>query len=82
MCSSSNFIRLIKYIEIFCVWYVAYNETDEVHEWFWWGDLMAGVNVEFLNVDGKTILKWIINKWHGCRIALIWLRKGTVGDIL
>ena len=69
-------------IKILCVWYVVYNETDEVHEWFWWGDLMAGVNVEFLAVDGRTILKWIFDKWHGGRTGLIWLRKGTVGDFL
>jgi len=49
---------------------VAYNETDEVHEWFWGGDLMAGVHVEYLDVDGRTILKWIFNKWYGSRTGL------------
>jgi hypothetical protein len=48
-----------------CVGYVAYKETEEVHAWFWWGDLMEGVHLKYLDVDGRTILKWILNKWHG-----------------
>jgi len=38
---------------------VANKEAEEVHEWFWWGDLMAGVHVEYLDVDARTILKWM-----------------------
>jgi hypothetical protein len=33
----------------------------EVHTGFWWGDLREGDHLEDLGVDGRTILKSILN---------------------
>ena len=45
ICSSTKIIRLIKSIRIRCVGHVTYKETDEVHAWFWWRDLMEGIHL-------------------------------------
>jgi hypothetical protein len=39
--------------------------TGEVHTGFWWGNLMEKDHLEELRVNGRTILKWICNKWDG-----------------
>jgi hypothetical protein len=33
-----------------------------VHRGFWWGDL-RGHHLEYQGVDGRIILKWILEKW-------------------
>ena len=38
--------------------YGAYGK-GEVHTGFWWGNLMERVNLEDVDVEGKTMLKWI-----------------------
>jgi hypothetical protein len=30
-----------------------------------WGDLTDRDHLEYLNKDGKTVLKWIFKKWDG-----------------
>jgi len=29
----------------------------------WWGNLREGDHVEDIDVDGRIILKWIVQKW-------------------
>jgi len=29
----------------------------------WWGDLSEGDNLKNLGVEGRVILKWILNRW-------------------
>jgi len=50
---------------------------------FWRGNLRERDHLEFLGIDGKILLRWIIRKW-GVRVwtGLIWLRIGTGGDHL
>jgi hypothetical protein len=35
--------------------------------------------LEVLGVDGRIILKWLIKKFYGARVGLIWLRIRTRG---
>ena len=40
----------------------------EVYTRFWWGNLREGYHLEYPGVDGRIILKWIVEKWdvkHG-----------------
>jgi hypothetical protein len=32
---------------------------------FWWGKPREGEHLKDQGVDGKTILKWILEKWDG-----------------
>jgi len=34
-----------------------------IYAGFWWEDLMVKDHLEYLEVDGRTILKWIFKKW-------------------
>jgi hypothetical protein len=34
---------------------------EEVHTWFWWGNLRKGGHLKDLGVDGRIILKWIFD---------------------
>jgi hypothetical protein len=45
-------------------------ETEEMHTGFWQRSLREGNHLEDLDVDGRTILKWVFNKWNG-RMALL-----------
>ena len=70
----SRGFRLVDGQEMRHVW-----ETEEVHTGFWWGDLSD----TDLGVDGRIILKWILNKWAGeAWTGLIWLRIRTGGGRL
>ena len=45
---------------------------------FWWENLRKRYHFEDLGVDGRIILKWILNKLAGrAWTELIWLRIGT-----
>ena len=41
------------------MWYIW--GPEEVHTDFWQGDLREGDNLEYLDIDGRIILKWIIS---------------------
>ena len=32
---------------------------------FWWGNLRAGDHLEDPGIDGRIVLKWILQKWDG-----------------
>ena len=34
-----------------------------MHAGFWWGNLREGDNLKDLRIDGKIILKWILEKY-------------------
>jgi len=45
-----------------------------------WGDRTERDRMENLDVDGRTILKWIFKKWTGeAWTGLLWFRIGTRG---
>jgi len=45
--------------------HVARMGTGEVHTGFWWGDPREGNDLEDLSVDGRIILKWILESGMG-----------------
>jgi hypothetical protein len=38
---------------------------EEMHIGFWRGNLREGDHLEDPDVDGRTILKWIFERWDG-----------------
>lgn len=51
----------------------------EMHVGFWWENLKEIRHLEDLEVSGRIILKWIINKYDGMTfIGYIWLRIETM----
>jgi hypothetical protein len=55
----------------------------EVHTGFWWGDLRKGRHLEDPVVDGRIILKYILNKGNGgSRTGLICPRMETRGAVM
>ena len=58
-------------------------ETGELRTRFWWGNLREGDHLEDLGVDGRKILKRILQKRYGEALSqFIWLRMGTGGGHL
>jgi hypothetical protein len=56
---------------------------EKMHRGFWWGNLKERDSLEDLGVDGRGIIKWILNKedmrsW----IGLIWLKNVTISGLL
>ena len=43
---------------------MARMEEKEVHTKFWLGDLRERGRLEDLRIDGRIILKWIVQKWN------------------
>jgi hypothetical protein len=57
--------------------------NDKMHTGFWWGSLRKGDHLEYPVVDGRIILKCILQKWNmGAWTGSIWLRIGTGGGLL
>jgi len=59
------------------------REREEMHRGFWWRNLREGDHLEYLGIDVRMILKWILNKlgekvWMG----FIWLRIEASGRLL
>jgi hypothetical protein len=53
-----------------------------MHTAFCCVNLREGDHLEDPGVDGRIILKWILEKWVRVWIGSIWLRIGTGGGIL
>jgi hypothetical protein len=79
--SSPNIIWVIKKTEVgraCSTW-----GRVEVHTGFQWGNLREGDHIEDLGIDGRVILKWILEKWDGGTwTRSILLRVGTGGRLL
>jgi len=57
--------------------------TEQVHVGYWWGDLRKRKHFKILDVDGRIIFKWILNKWDGeACTGFLWLSMGIVGGRL
>jgi hypothetical protein len=54
----------------------------EVHTGFHCGNLREEDHLEDPGVDGRIILKYILEKWDGAQTGLVWLRIGTGGELL
>jgi hypothetical protein len=44
--------------------YVTFWGRGEMYTGFWWGDQSEADHLEDLDIDGKTIIKWVFKKWH------------------
>jgi hypothetical protein len=54
-----------------------------MHTKFWSKSLKGRVHLEDLNIDGKIVLAWILEKWdRKVWIICIWLRQKTRGRLL
>jgi hypothetical protein len=63
--------------------HVTHMGREEVHTWFWWGNLRKRDHLEDLGVGDRIILKCVFRKCHwGEWTGLIWLRIGTGGGLL
>ena len=83
LCSSPNFIRVIKSRKMRWAGHAARMREKEVHTEFWWGNLKGRDHLEDAGLDGWMILRWIFRKWDGeAWTGLIWLRTGTGGRLL
>ena len=62
---------------------MARRGRKEMHTGFWCGDLKERVHLEYLSVDGRKILNWMLKKRvERARGGLIWLRIGKKGMML
>jgi hypothetical protein len=58
-------------------------DGEKVHASFWWGSLREGDHLKDPDVDGKILLKWILEKWDGeAWNVIMWLRIGTGSGLL
>jgi hypothetical protein len=48
-----------------------------VHTGFGWGDLTEGDHLKDLGIDGRIILKWIVEKWV---VRVDWIDVAQYGD--
>ena len=35
-----------------------------MHKWFWWNTIKERIHLEAISLDGRTLLKWILDKQH------------------
>jgi hypothetical protein len=62
---------------------VARNEEKKNVYPFWWGNMKERGHLEYLDIDGKVILKRILKKYNGMvHTGLISLTRGTCGLLL
>jgi len=56
---------------------------EEVNTLYWCGNLRERNHLEDPGVDGRIILRWVVQEvgW-GAWTGLIWLRRGTGGGLL
>jgi hypothetical protein len=53
------------------------GKRKKLHAWFWWGNPREEVHLDDLGVDGRIILKFILQNRIGVLwTGLIWLRLG------
>jgi hypothetical protein len=63
------------------MWHI--RGRGEVHTGFWWGNQRKRGNLKALCVNGRIILKYILNKLDGrACTGFIWLRRGKNGGLL
>jgi hypothetical protein len=60
-----NIIRVIKSIRLKWAGHVARTGRGQVHTGFWWGNIRERDHLEGAAVDGRIILKWILENWDG-----------------
>jgi hypothetical protein len=83
MYPSPNIFRVIKSRRMRWAGHVARMEDRSVAYRFWCGNLRERDNLEYPDVDGRIILRWIFrNGMWGLWTGLIWLRIGTGGGHL
>jgi hypothetical protein len=79
--SSPSIIRMIKSGSMRCAGHVA--RMGEKRNAYWWDSRKEGDHWKGQDVDGWTILKWILEKYNGMVwIGLIWLRTVISGGLL
>jgi hypothetical protein len=63
--------------------YAACMGSGAVYTVFWWGKLRKIDHLENSGIDGRIILRWVVNKWDvGTWTGSVWLRKGIGGGLL
>jgi hypothetical protein len=57
-------------------------ERGKVHTGFWWVNLREGDHLKDPGVDGRIILKWILENWDwSAWTTSTWLRMVTGGGL-
>jgi hypothetical protein len=80
---SANIIIIIKSKRIGCAGHAARMEQRWLHIGLSWGSQKEGDYWEYLDVYGRIILKWILEKYDGVVwTGFIWLRLWTRGELL
>jgi len=62
-CLPNFIIRVVKTNKVRLAENVARMGAGDVHTGFLWGDMWKRDHLEDLGVDGKIILKWVLQQW-------------------